>query len=201
MKNRDEFKTIDIKGKKYVEVDTRVQYFRENKKYEGWSLITEIVELTEKRAVLKAVITNPIGIVMATGLAYENVGSSYINKTSYVENCETSAWGRALGNLGIGITESIASYEEVANAIAQQEEKEIAKLPEVKKKDSTPPDLKVSDSPPAIDRLSRMQKLFTEKKIPKECWLEVGQALVGKTPKDLDDVLAKLYPRIYGENK
>jgi hypothetical protein len=45
---------------------------------------------------------------------------SLVNKTSYIENCETSAWGRALGNLGIGIDASIASAEEVITAIAQQ---------------------------------------------------------------------------------
>jgi hypothetical protein len=46
-----------------------------------------------------------------------------INKTSYIENCETSAWGRALGNLGYGIQTSIASAEEVEMAIAKQEKK------------------------------------------------------------------------------
>ena len=60
---------------------------------------------------------------MATGIAYEVMGSSYINKTSFIENCETSAWGRALGNLGIGIDTSIASAFEVNNAIIQQETK------------------------------------------------------------------------------
>lgn len=118
---RVELKSTNIKGKDYVEVNTRVQFFRENKDYEGWSLITEIVELSEKRVILKAVIKNKEGTVIATGLAYEDASASYINKTSYIENCETSAWGRALGNLGIGITTSIASKEEVESAIYQQE--------------------------------------------------------------------------------
>ena len=43
-----------------------------------------------------------------------------VNKTSYIENCETSAWGRALGNLGIGINESIASAEEVVSAVNEE---------------------------------------------------------------------------------
>ena len=47
--------------------------------------------------------------------------SSNINKTSYVENCETSAVGRALAILGIGIDTSIASANEVEDAIAQQQ--------------------------------------------------------------------------------
>lgn len=119
--SRTQLKTTNIKGKEYVEVNTRIQYFRETKAYQGWSLVTEIIELTDKRAVMKAVITDDKGTVRATGIAYENADSTYINKTSYIENCETSAWGRALGNLGIGITNSIASAEEVENAIAQQE--------------------------------------------------------------------------------
>ena len=107
-------KTIDVKGKKYVEVHERLKYFRTN--YKNHSLITEVVEKTDKSIMIKAVITNEEGKVIATGLAEEVKGSSFINKTSYVENCETSAWGRALGNLGIGLDTAVASYEEVANA-------------------------------------------------------------------------------------
>ena len=69
---------------------------------------------------IKAVITNEEGKVVATGLAEEVKGSSFINKTSYVENCETSAWGRALANFGIGLDTSVASADEVKNAIANQ---------------------------------------------------------------------------------
>ena len=58
--------------------------------------------------------------MLANGLAEESKGSTFINKTSYVENCETSAWGRALGNLGIGLDTSVASADEVKNAIANQ---------------------------------------------------------------------------------
>ncbi len=115
-------RTTNIKGKDYVEVNTRVEWFREHEtKYADWSLTTEIIEITKERCILKAVIADETGRVRATGLAYEDAGTSYINKTSYIENCETSAWGRALGNLGIGISSSIASKEEVENAIAQQD--------------------------------------------------------------------------------
>ena len=76
-----------------------MKYFREN--YKGWSLTSELIDLTENRCVIKASITDEKDKVIATGIAYEVMGSSYINKTSFIENCETSAWGRALGNLGI----------------------------------------------------------------------------------------------------
>ena len=122
MKTSQGLNTVNIKGKEYVEVHERITYFREQEQYKNWSLETVIVELTEERVVIKAVITNEEGRTIATGIAYEKADSSYINKTSYIENCETSAWGRALGNLGIGIDVSVASSLEVHNAINNQKE-------------------------------------------------------------------------------
>ena len=55
-----------------------------------------------------------------TGIASETKGSTFINKTSHYENCETSSRARALSGLGIGVEESCASAEEVANAMIQQ---------------------------------------------------------------------------------
>ena len=109
---------IKIKGKDYVMVNERLKYFREN--YKGWSLTSEIVSLDSDSCVIKALICDENGVLKATGLAQEDRTSSMINKTSFVENCETSAWGRALGNLGIGIDESVASAEEVDMAIKKQ---------------------------------------------------------------------------------
>lgn len=112
---------IQIKGKDYVMVNERLKYFRAN--YKGWSLTSEIVNLDSDSCVIKALICDENGVLKATGLAQEDRTSSMINKTSFVENCETSAWGRALGNLGIGIDESVASAEEVDMAIKKQEMK------------------------------------------------------------------------------
>jgi len=116
----DKLQTIDIKGKDYVLVNERIRAFREL--YQGYRLISEIVSLENGVCVIKATVQDGNGNVVATGHAYEKEGSTYINKTSYIENCETSAWGRALGNLGIGIDTSIASFEEVANAVIQQKQ-------------------------------------------------------------------------------
>lgn len=109
-------KTINIKGKEYVEVNERLKYFREN--HAEHSLITEIIQCTEEHCVMKATIYNS-GVEVATGHAHEIRSANFINKTSYVEVCETSAWGRALANFGIGIDSQVASAHEVANAIAQ----------------------------------------------------------------------------------
>tara|TARA_R110002020_G_scaffold441895_1_gene652941 strand:+ start:810 stop:1334 length:525 start_codon:yes stop_codon:yes gene_type:complete len=112
-------KTINIKGKKYVEVNERLKYFREN--HPDYSLTTEIIQCTEEHCVIKATITYLGGAEIATGHAHEVRSANFINKTSFVEVCETSAWGRALANFGIGIDENVASAQEVANAIAQTE--------------------------------------------------------------------------------
>jgi len=114
----NKLKTVNIKGKEYVEVNERLKFFRSN--YKDWCLTSDVVELTDDRCVIKATIFDDYGNIRATGHAYEKEGSSFINKTSFVENCETSAWGRALANLGIGLDTSVASYEEVANAVKQQ---------------------------------------------------------------------------------
>ena len=115
------FKTTNIRGKQYVEVNERIKFFRQEEQYKHWSLITELPVLDSEQCVCKASIADTEHRIIATGHAHEVQGSSNINKTSYVENCETSAIGRALAMLGIGIDTSIASANEVSDAIAKQE--------------------------------------------------------------------------------
>lgn len=111
-------KTTDVKGKEYAEVPQRVKAFRSL--YPGGSISTEILSLADGICVMRATCADENGSVLGTGTAYEKEGSSYINKTSYIENCETSAVGRALGFAGFGIDTSIASAEELMNALYQQ---------------------------------------------------------------------------------
>lgn len=115
-----ELKSINIKGKPYIEVNERVKFFRSEKAFENWAIETELCSLNEGVCIIKASIRDASGTVKATGYAYEEEGSSFINATSYIENAETSAVGRALGFLGIGIDTSIASAEEVKNAQLNQ---------------------------------------------------------------------------------
>ena len=112
-------KSIDIKGKEYVQVNERIIHFREH--HPELRLTTEILSSVNGVCIFKATVWDG-EVAVSTGHAYEKEGSTFINKTSYIENCETSAVGRALGNLGIGIDTSIASAEEVGNAIKQQGE-------------------------------------------------------------------------------
>lgn len=113
-----ELLTTDIKGKNYVEVNQRILAFR--KLFENGAITTELIELKDGICTIKANVYDNEGKLISTGHAQEKEGSTFINKTSYIENCETSAVGRALGILGIGATTSIASAEEVQNAINNQ---------------------------------------------------------------------------------
>lgn len=117
-----ELKTIDVKGKNYVQVNDRVKAFR--KVCPGGCIETDIVFQDAGTVTMKATIKDENGTVLGTGFAQEKESSSFINKTSYIENCETSAVGRALGFVGIGIDGSMASAEEVANAIMNQNKSE-----------------------------------------------------------------------------
>lgn len=121
------FKTQNIKGKEYVPVQERVKYFRQEEQYKGWAIVNEVVHLDENSCVIKCSILNENGMLVASAHAQEDRTSSMINKTSYVENGESSAVGRALAFLGIGIDSSIASSNEVSMAVAKQD------IPEQKK--------------------------------------------------------------------
>lgn len=125
-KVNETLRTTDIKGKDYVEVNERIKAFR--MLIPDGTIETHIIEDLDGICTIKAIIRDSQGKVLATGHAQEKENSTFINKTSYVENCETSAVGRALGMLGIGIDTSIASAEEVGNAMAQQETKQMEEV-------------------------------------------------------------------------
>lgn len=114
----EQIKTTDIKGKDYAEVNQRIKAFR--MLYPTGAILTEMLSNDKGVCIFKATIVDENGKTLGTGTAYEKENSTFINKTSYIENCETSAVGRALGMCGLGIETSVASYEEVQNAIANQ---------------------------------------------------------------------------------
>jgi hypothetical protein len=118
-----DLKTVDIKGKAYVQVNERVRVFRQDERYSGWALITSPLKVSDAEAFFEAKILNDKGVLIANGHARELQSSSFINKTSYIENAETSAIGRALGNLGIGIESSFCTADELLIAMAGQGEK------------------------------------------------------------------------------
>lgn len=122
-KANERLKTVDIKGKDYVQVNYRILAFREL--FPMGTITTEILDLDMEKgfALMKSTAQDGDGKILGTGLAYEEKASSYINKTSFIENCETSAVGRALAMLGIGVDSSLCSAEELVNAVTNQEKK------------------------------------------------------------------------------
>ena len=115
----EHIKVVDIKGKNYAQVNDRINAFREL--CPNGSIETDIISLENGVVTMKAVVKDEAGNILGTGLAQEKEQSSYINKTSFIENCETSAVGRALGMCGIGCTDAICSAEERQNEIVNSE--------------------------------------------------------------------------------
>ncbi len=134
-KANDSLKKMDIKGKEYVSVNERVKAFR--MLYPEGKIITELIKYEDGVVIFKAEVYRveqgtdsgdgwEYGDILATGYAKEVEGSTNINRFSALENCETSAVGRALGFLGIGIDTSIASFEEVTNAKLNEDGNQLA---------------------------------------------------------------------------
>lgn len=117
-------KTGKVIKNKYNTVNQRILAFREL--YPNGSIQTEIIGLSDGVVTIKAICFDDDGKIISTGHAQEKEKSSFINETSFIENCETSAIGRALGVIGIGAVDSLATFEEVANAITNQQKNENA---------------------------------------------------------------------------
>ena len=159
MAKKTKLPTVDIKGKEYVEVNTRVAWLRKN--YPNASLLSEMLSNENGVCVFKTSLVIDDKVV-ATGHAYEKEGSTFINKTSYIENCETASWGRCLANYMPdidGYVYPVASAEEVQNAIINQDpERQKAK--------------KASDAYPqgkdkVQEALDALQQAFAEKDFPR----------------------------------
>ena len=122
-KANEQIQTIDVKGNQYASVAERIKAFRMICP-EGF-ICTDIISIENGVCIIKASVgfvnENGERQVLGTGTAYEKENSSFINKTSYIENCETSAVGRALGMCGLGIDSDVASADETQNAQLQQD--------------------------------------------------------------------------------
>ncbi len=191
----EQIRTTDIKGKDYAEVNQRIKAFR--MVYPQGSIPTEIVSIDNGVVIMKASVFTDDGRLLATGTAYEKEDSTFINKTSYIENCETSAVGRALGIAGFGIDVSVASAEEVQNAIQNQEitqeEADNYKLTFGKFKDKTLKEV-LKEKPDYIDwllgntkdeRMIKLIELATGIVLPNEEELKERTELIAKFGKTI----------------
>lgn len=107
-------KAINIKGKQYVLIADRVIYF--NEAYPEGSIVPEILSAPDAQLVVMKATVSPDQKRFFVGHSQAKWGDGYINKTSALENAETSAVGRALAFMGIGVLDSIASVDEINKA-------------------------------------------------------------------------------------
>lgn len=116
IKRTQDLKTVEIDGSQYVKVSERIKFLAENFEYEIDTFVEYIDALNCWKA--KAILTLYIDEkeYQYSGNASEEINSNDINKTSALENAETSAVGRACAMAGIGIADEIASVEEVTGA-------------------------------------------------------------------------------------
>lgn len=128
-------KAIKIKGRDYITVNERLKHFRLDDTYKGWNIIEDVAEINNNEIIVTVTIVDQDGILRSKASSQEYRDSSMINKTSFLENAATSALGRALGYLGIGIDTSIASAEEMNSAVNRQEYlKKVEQVPLKKRK-------------------------------------------------------------------
>lgn len=184
-------RTTNIKGKEYAEVNQRVKAFRTL--YPEGFITTEILCREGGLCIIKATVghyADGKAVILATGTAYEKEGSSQINRTSYIENCETSAVGRALGMAGFGIDTSIASADEMNNALLQQNtnavQKPVQAEPHVQKpvqsEQAAPYDILQETAADSELRLKWLEK-YGEKALDASCKKRFGTGFA-QTPID-----------------
>ena len=114
---------VDIHGTEYTMIAARLRMFRVD--HPEWSIITSLLSDGEFVR-FRTVISNENDRVIATGYAEEDRSLGNINKTSAIENAETSSVGRALAFVsGEYAGNAIRSADEMANAVHQQSEKQL----------------------------------------------------------------------------
>lgn len=116
---------VNMRGREYKTVALRVSEFRTDYPIsEGWAIKTGCLDMSSERVVFRAAIVDPDGREVAVGFAEEYRSTRGVNSTSALENCETSAIGRALAAAGYAGQE-YASADELAGALQQQREKQV----------------------------------------------------------------------------
>ena len=128
-----EMKAIDFMGKAYVPVNERIKALKKLKPESR--ITTEILNFSEDGVLIKANILDENNSVIGTGHAYEQRTAKGVNSTSFVENAESSAIGRAIAiAYGLGIDTAICSLDEVKNAVDRQEHAAEEEKPKQSKK-------------------------------------------------------------------
>lgn len=181
-------KAVSIKGKAYVLVQDRVLYFNET--YPTGSIKTDVTFYPESKMwSVKATVRIELGVDSPnsfrefTGHSQAVIGEGMVNKTAALENAETSAVGRALAFMGIGVIESIASADEMVKAATAPGRTETSETEnrEKAKKDRIMANLK---------RLGKSVK--TKEEVSQAVFDLVGMELVPEMYDEIGEALGKL---------
>ena len=104
-------KSIKVRGNDYIPVAERVKHFRGDETYDGWAIRLKVMNIptVKDECLVRCRIIDDKGLIRAEEWAHERTDSSTVNTINHVENCCTSAKGRALGDLGIGLGDIITT--------------------------------------------------------------------------------------------
>jgi|TARA_R110000824_G_scaffold390219_1_gene586593 hypothetical protein len=189
--NLEDKNKVNIKGKLYTTVATRVEIFRRHMGTLA-SITTNIVSIDDHKVVVKAEISVNDKVI-SSDYAEEYRGDGYINKTSALENCCTSAIGRALAALGV-IGGEYATSNEVDNAINNKAPATVKKV--VKNKDSSTEDLLSDEDQKKLEKaITDFTPVISEKNRIVNNVQELNEYLMGK--KGSRDVIKNLDPHTY----
>ena len=110
MFNLADYETVEVRLEKFI------------KDYPDFRIATELEVVEATRYIVKAYLYKDAsdGVAWSTGYAEETVSSRGVNQTSALENCETSAIGRALANAGYAPKGKRPSREEMSKVVAQK---------------------------------------------------------------------------------
>jgi len=178
---------VMIHNKEYHTVAERIHLLNDllRKQEKEYSLNTELISWENGVVIMKATLTIITGesVLTYTGHAYEKEDSSQINKTSALENCETSAIGRALSAASFGGGNEYASANEVENAIHKQ--KPMMTGPQEKK----------------IRELIKSHHLTNTQRISAEGWLSDPQGHSKESATATIDMLTQIIEKANGLEK
>jgi hypothetical protein len=108
MFNLADYETVEVRLEKFI------------KDYPNFRIATELESFQSNRYIVKAYLYKDIKdeVSWATGYAEETISERGVNSTSALENCETSAIGRALANAGYAAKGKRPSREEMTKVVA-----------------------------------------------------------------------------------
>ena len=193
----DKLPTVNIKGSEYTLVKDRILFF--NKEYPNGSIITSLMsDVKDNRVVVLATVTPDIDKPSRyfRDYAQELIGESFINKTSALENASTSAIGRALALMGIGVIEStgtgIASADEVVKATNAAKNKDLNRPTQLQKDEIVQMRIELGIKPPTADDSSEWSEYCASKiQAPYPQNQEQAAQLIAMMQEDVLDMEAK----------